>query len=191
MKSKATLLFVVLAAAALLVAGCGKGASYSDVNASASSASDQAASDDASSDDKSDDTSSGKTKLPKVSGKMGEKPEIGDASGEPPSKLVKKDIKVGSGRTAKTGDKVSMQYVGHNWSNNAEFDTSWDRGQPFKFTIGEGQVIKGWDEGIPGMKVGGRRLLVIPPDLGYGDQGQGSIPANETLIFVVDLEKVG
>lgn len=180
MKLKVTLLFTVLALAAF-VAGCGSdGATYSDINTST-----QATSEDTSSTDES----SGKTVMPKVSGTVDEKPEISDASGDPPSKLITKDIKTGSGKAAKVGNKVSVDYVGHNWSNNEEFDTSWGK-TAFEFTIGKGEVIKGWDEGVVGMKEGGRRLLIIPPDLGYGAQGQGSIPANETLIFVVDLKKI-
>lgn len=187
MKLKITFLVAALALAAVF-AGCGgDGATYSDVNANAT----QSTSEETTSDDSaSDDSSSGKTVQPKVSGSLGEKPELSDASGEPPSKLIEKDIKVGDGKTAKTGDEVTVNYVGHNWSNNEEFDASWGK-DAFTFTLGEGQVIKGWDEGVVGMKEGGRRLLIIPPDLGYGSQGQGSIPANETLIFVVDLDKVG
>jgi peptidylprolyl isomerase len=184
MKSKAILLIAVLALAAF-VAGCGSdGATYSDINTDSS----QQASDDSSSSSDSSD-SSGKTTLPKVSGGAGEKPELGDASGDPPTEMVQKDLTKGSGKAAKDGDEVEVNYVGHNWSNNAEFDTSWGK-TAFKFTLGQGQVIKGWDQGVVGMKEGGRRLLIIPPDLGYGDQGQGEIPANETLIFVVDLEKI-
>ncbi len=183
MKSKAILLFTILALA-VVAAGCGKGATYSDVN----TATTQATEDTGSSDDSADDKSS-KTVMPKVSGSANSKPEISDASGDPPTELVEKDIKVGSGKTAKEGDEVTVNYVGHNWSNNEEFDTSWGK-DPFTFTLGQGQVIKGWDQGVEGMKVGGRRLLIIPPELGYGAQGQGSIPANETLIFVVDLKSV-
>lgn len=182
MKLKATLLFTILALA-LVAAGCGGGgASVSDVNSNTTSASTD-------STGSSDSSSSGKTVMPKVSGGANSKPEISDASGDPPTKLISKDIKKGTGKTAKEGDEVTVNYVGHNWSNNEEFDTSWGK-QAFTFTLGQGQVIKGWDQGVEGMKVGGRRLLIIPPDLGYGAQGQGSIPANETLIFVVDLTKV-
>ncbi|MFT4050134.1 MAG: FKBP-type peptidyl-prolyl cis-trans isomerase [Solirubrobacterales bacterium] len=185
MKLKATLLITILALAAF-AAGCGsKGASVSDVGNVASTATDSTGS----TDESSDDSSSGKTVQPKVSGSLGSKPKISDASGEPPSDMVIKDIKKGSGKAAKDGDEVTVNYVGHNWSNNQEFDTSWGK-EAFSFKLGEGQVIAGWDEGVKGMKVGGRRLLIIPPDKGYGAQSQGSIPANETLIFVVDLKKV-
>jgi peptidylprolyl isomerase len=83
-----------------------------------------------------------------------------------------------------------MQYVGDSWSTGEQFDASWDRGEPFTFALGSGGVIAGWDQGIVGMKQGGRRLLIIPPDLGYGPAGQGPIAPNETLVFVVDLEQI-
>ncbi len=125
-----------------------------------------------------------------ISTNLEEKPVIAQPSGEPPTELQKEDVVKGKGTTAKDGDNVTVQYVGVNWSNGAEFDASWNRGQPFTFTLGAQQVIPGWDQGVAGMKEGGRRKLVIPPDLGYGPAGQGSIPPNETLVFVVDLEKV-
>ena len=116
------------------------------------------------------------------------KPEVEVPEGEPPTALEIDDITEGDGAEAQTGDTVSMQYVGINYSNGKEFDASWDRGEPFSFQLGDGSVIPGWDEGIPGMKVGGRRELIIPPDLGYGPQGRPpDIPPDETLIFVVDL----
>jgi peptidylprolyl isomerase len=109
----------------------------------------------------------------------------------PPEKLEIRDIVKGSGPKAKTGDTVSMQYVGLTWSTGVEFDASWDRGEPFKFQLGAGKVIKGWDQGIPGMQKGGRRELTIPADLAYGAQGQPpDIGPNECLRFIVDLVKV-
>jgi peptidylprolyl isomerase len=111
---------------------------------------------------------------------------------KPPAGLEIKDLKEGDGPTAKVGDSVSVDYVGVSQSTGKEFDASWNTGQPFTFTIGQQMVIPGWDQGIPGMKVGGRRQLVIPPDLGYGEQGQPpTIAPNETLIFVVDLRGIG
>jgi peptidylprolyl isomerase len=120
------------------------------------------------------------------------KPEIAKPAGTPPAELQKTDIVEGKGKAAKAGDTVSVQYVGNSWSTGAQFDASWDRGsEPFKFPLGAGQVIPGWDEGVAGMKPGGRRLLVIPPDLAYGDQSPSpDIAPNETLIFVVDLDKI-
>jgi peptidylprolyl isomerase len=137
-------------------------------------------------------TSSGSTgEIPKVTGALGSKPSISKPEGDPPTELVIKDIKVGDGKEAKAGDQVSVQYAGWSWSTGEEFDASWGRGEPFTFQLGAGQVIPGWDEGVEGMKVGGRRELVIPPDLAYGEQGSPpAIGPNETLVFVVDLEKV-
>jgi FKBP-type peptidyl-prolyl cis-trans isomerase len=108
-----------------------------------------------------------------------------------PTTLQVSDIVVGDGDLACSGENVEMQYVGVTYANGKQFDASWDRGDPFAFQLGGGQVIGGWDQGIVGMKVGGRRQLVIPPDLGYGDQGAGpDIPPGATLVFVVDLVKV-
>jgi peptidylprolyl isomerase len=98
------------------------------------------------------------------------------------------DIEVGTGAEAATGSQVDVHYVGVSWSNGREFDASWDRGSPFSFGLGSGQVIAGWDQGVVGMREGGRRRLTIPPDLGYGSRGAGGvIGPNETLVFVVDL----
>jgi peptidylprolyl isomerase len=127
----------------------------------------------------------------KVSTDLKKKPEIPKPSGSPPTKLETEDIVVGKGKAATKGDQVTMQYVGISWSTGEEFDASWDRGEGFPFELGAGGVIKGWDEGIVGMKEGGRRKLTIPPDLAYGPTGQPpSIGPNETLVFVVDLEKI-
>jgi peptidylprolyl isomerase len=121
------------------------------------------------------------------------KPQISKPAGEPPAELQKTDVVEGKGKAAKPGDLVSVQYVGNSWSTGAQFDASWDRGgQPFQFPLGAGQVIAGWDQGVAGMKRGGRRLLVIPPELAYGAQSPSpDIAPNETLIFVVDLKKIG
>jgi FKBP-type peptidyl-prolyl cis-trans isomerase len=99
------------------------------------------------------------------------------------------DEKVGTGAAVKSGDTIVINYTG-TLTNGTKFDSSYDRGTPFTTQIGVGQVIKGWDEGVIGMKVGGKRKLTIPPALGYGDQAMGSIPANSTLIFEVELEKI-
>src|SRR4051812_1567807 len=122
----------------------------------------------------------------------GTKPTVDVPTGPAPTKLVVKDLKTGDGAEAKSGDQVSVQYVGVLYDGGKQFDASWDRGQPFDFQLGSGQVIPGWDQGVAGMKVGGRRELIIPPDLGYGAQGQPpTIPANATLVFVIDLVSVG
>jgi peptidylprolyl isomerase len=126
-----------------------------------------------------------------ISKDLDEKPEIPKPSGSPPTKLVIDDIVEGKGKEAKKGDEVSVQYVGVAFSTGEEFDASWDRGEPFPFTLGNGDVIAGWDEGVAGMKEGGRRKLTIPAELAYGAQGSPpAIGANETLVFVVDLEKI-
>ncbi|GAB3555051.1 FKBP-type peptidyl-prolyl cis-trans isomerase [Arthrobacter tumbae] len=115
------------------------------------------------------------------------KPEV-DFPGDLPAELVIKDLIEGTGREAQVGDTVSAHYVGVAFSTGEEFDSSWNRGAPLDFRIGVGQVIQGWDQGIAGMKVGGRRRLEIPPHLAYGDSGAGSaIAPGESLIFVVDL----
>jgi peptidylprolyl isomerase len=119
-------------------------------------------------------------------------PQIVTPEGAPPTELISQDIVKGKGRKAKAGDELTMQYAGYSWSNGQKFDASWDRGEPFQFQLGAGMVIPGWDQGLVGMREGGRRLLVIPPDLGYGEAGAGgAIGPNETLIFAVDLEKIG
>lgn len=116
------------------------------------------------------------------------KPEVEVPDGAPPKELEINDITEGEGAEAQPGDTLTMQYVGINYSNGEEFDSSWDAGEPFTFQIGAGSVIPGWDQGIAGMKVGGRRELIIPPNLGYGRQGQPpDIGPNETLVFIVDL----
>lgn len=117
-----------------------------------------------------------------------DRPEIDFPSGEPPSSLEITDIWEGDGAVAKAGDMVQVHYVGVAFSTGEEFDASWNRGDPLAFRLGGGQVIPGWDQGIAGMRVGGRRQLVIPPGLAYGDRGAGrSIAPGETLIFVCDL----
>src|SRR5918994_7988337 len=119
------------------------------------------------------------------------KPEITVPKGRAPKKLVIKDIEEGAGKPAKAGDKVTVQYVGISFLNGRQFDASWDRGEPFEFQLGSGGVIQGWDQGVAGMKVGGRRQLVIPPDLAYGAEGSPpSIGPNETLVFVIDLTAI-
>ncbi|MEY4162099.1 MAG: hypothetical protein RI939_828 [Actinomycetota bacterium] len=119
------------------------------------------------------------------------KPDVSIPAGEPPAGLLIEDITVGDGKTAQSGNIVEVHYVGVAWSTNRQFDASWDRGETFDFRLGAGQVIQGWDEGVAGMQVGGRRRLTIPPHMGYGDRGApGAIKGGETLVFVVDLLNV-
>lgn len=126
-----------------------------------------------------------------VSENLDERPKLAGTSEPAPTGLITEDIVVGDGPEAKQGDTVKVQYVGALYEDGTEFDASWDRNEPFEFTLGAGQVIQGWDQGVEGMKVGGRRVLVIPSDLGYGPQGSPpTIPGGATLVFVVDLEDV-
>jgi peptidylprolyl isomerase len=119
------------------------------------------------------------------------KPEVNIPEESPPSELVIHDETVGEGDEAAAGQNVTVHYVGVSWSTGEQFDASWDRMEPFQFGLGQGQVIQGWDDGVQGMKVGGRRRLTIPPHMGYGAAGAGGVIApNETLVFVVDLVAV-
>ncbi|WRZ16352.1 FKBP-type peptidyl-prolyl cis-trans isomerase [Streptomyces sp. NBC_00341] len=119
------------------------------------------------------------------------KPGIDRPEGDAPHELTVRDLVVGDGLEAKPGRVVQVHYVGVTFESGKEFDASWDRGKAFKFAVGGGKVIKGWDRGIRGMKVGGRREIVVPPRLGYGNQSPSSlIPAGSTLVFVVDLLSV-
>lgn len=159
---------------ALAIAGCGGSSPTTSSETTASS-------------------TGGGTTAPKEteSTKKKTKPKVTVPKGVPPKKLEVEDLEEGSGATAKAGDRVSVNYVGVNYKTGKEFDASWDRGETFTFTLGAGEVIPGWDQGVEGMKVGGRRELTIPPDLGYGATGAPpAIPPNETLVFVVDLEAI-
>jgi peptidylprolyl isomerase len=119
------------------------------------------------------------------------KPVVTVPAGNPPAELLMEDVVVGTGNEAKAGANVEVHYVGVAWSTQREFDASWNRGDTFEFRLGAGQVIAGWDQGVAGMKVGGRRVLTIPPHMGYGSQVAGGvIKGGETLIFVVDLLNV-
>jgi len=122
---------------------------------------------------------------------VADKPLVEPHLGDAPLDLIVEDIVVGSGQVAEAGNAVVVHYVGVAASTGEEFDASWNRGDTFSFPLGAGHVIAGWDQGVAGMRVGGRRRLVIPAHLGYGDRGAGGVIApGETLIFVVDLVEV-
>jgi peptidylprolyl isomerase len=125
-------------------------------------------------------------------GTFGTEPTVVVPRGVPPTQLLVHDLIVGTGATAKAGDEITVQYIGYSWTTRQKFDASWDRNQPLGFQLGVGAVIPGWDQGVAGMKVGGRRELIIPPSLAYGSQSPTpAIASNDTLIFVVDLVKIG
>ena len=129
--------------------------------------------------------------MPAVTTKQ--KPQVDVPSDRPPpSQLELEDVTVGAGEEAVPGRQVDVHYVGVAWSTGEQFDASWDRGDTFRFGLGQGQVIEGWDQGVAGMKVGGRRRMTIPAELAYGERGAGGVIApGETLVFVVDLLGVG
>lgn len=167
------LTLTLMACLALVAAGCGGGDDSS--GSSETSAATQATTTESSAP--SESSSGGKAK-----------PKVTVPSAAPPKKLEIKEIEKGSGAEAKAGDEVTVQYVGVGYDSEEEFDSSWSRDEPFSFNLGAGEVIPGWDQGIVGMKVGGRRELIIPSELAYGPAGSPpAIGPNETLIFVVDL----
>jgi peptidylprolyl isomerase len=150
-------------ALALAVAGCGSGGDSSSTQSTSTPSSD-------------------------VSTNLKTKPKVTVPDGPAPKKLEEVEVVEGEGAEAKAGDKVTVQYVGVGYDSKQEFDSSWSRSEPFSFNLGAGEVIKGWDQGVAGMKVGGRRELIIPANLAYGPAGSPPvIGANETLIFVIDL----
>jgi peptidylprolyl isomerase len=132
-------------------------------------------------------TSTSTTPLPAA---LKTKPKVSIPSGSPPKKLVVKDLIKGTGPTAQAGSTVNVQYVGELYKGGKQFDASWNDGSGQPVSLPLSGVIKGWQQGIPGMKVGGRRELIIPPSLGYGATAQSKIPANSTLVFVIDLHGV-
>ena len=147
-------------------------------------------------DDAADETPEDAQEEAAVSQDLGERPVtdgLVPADGtEPPNELQVEDLVVGDGEPASPGDLLSVQYVGVRWSDGGEFDASWERGQPLEFQLGAGRVIAGWEQGLEGMRVGGRRVITIPPELAYGDRGAGgAIGPGETLVFVVDLQGIG
>lgn len=141
------------------------------------------------SDDKASDSSKDGAPAITAGAKFGEKPTLAKGEGDPPKKLKTEVISEGDGAKLKNGDAIQVNYLGQSWDTTKPFDNSFDRKQPFDLTLGAGMVIQGWDKGLVGQKVGSRVELVIPPDLGYGAQGQGDIKPNATLVFVVDVLK--
>jgi peptidylprolyl isomerase len=178
LRARALPILAALAAAAL-IAGCGSSGSSSTITIGNENASDNQL------------TKAGGTettaKTP-ASGPLATEPHVIPPAGAAPTTLITKDIIIGTGPEAKNGDRVTVNYVGVLYKNGKVFDASWHRKEPFTFELGKGSVIKGWDQGIVGMKVGGRRQLIIPAPLAYGATGSGaSIPPNAALVFVVDL----
>jgi peptidylprolyl isomerase len=179
-----TVLGLATVAAAILVAGCGSSSSSSTIGVGVENKADESLA-----------KSSGSTATPTstaattpTSGPLSKEPAVTPPSGPAPTKLVTKEIIAGTGAEAKAGESVTVNYVGILYNGGKEFDASWKRNEPFTFTLGRGQVIPGWDQGVPGMKVGGRRELIIPAPLAYGAKGSPpTIPANAPLVFVVDL----
>jgi peptidylprolyl isomerase len=170
-------------AAAGLLAGCGS-SNTSTITVGNENTTDNAL---ASAGTTTAKTESASAKTP-TSGPLSKEPTVTPPSGAAPTVLIKKDLIVGTGPEAKPGQNVTVNYVGVLYKGGKEFDASWKRNEPFTFALGKGAVIAGWDQGIAGMKVGGRRELIIPASLAYGSRGAGaSIPPNSALVFVVDL----
>jgi peptidylprolyl isomerase len=163
---------------ALFAAGCGDDSSTKATDTGA----DSTAKEKSSEATKQTDSSAATAEAEKRT-----KPKIKVPQGPPPEKLEIKDLEPGSGPAAKPGDEVTLQYVGVDYKTGKQFDASWDRGEPFTFELGSNVVIPGWEKGIVGMKVDGRRELIIPPAMAYGNQQVGTIAPNSTLVFVVDL----
>jgi peptidylprolyl isomerase len=188
-------LLLALFAFAPVATGCGDETEPSTADRYAQKAQDEAEKRPASADADAKPIEAEKVEPTAGEADLNTKPKIPKASGAAPKELVAQDLIVGNGAEAKSGDPVSVQYVGVTYDDNKEFDASWSGSKPgkaFTFTLGQGGVIQGWDQGVVGMKVGGRRKLVIPPDLAYGAQGSPpNIGPNETLVFEIDLKKVG
>lgn len=180
---------VAVLAGAAMIAGCGSSGSSS---ITVGNESDQASVPHV----KGETTTTASTTAPSTSatvktptsGPLSKQPTVTPPSGSAPTTLVTKEIIKGTGAEAKAGESVTVNYVGVLYHGGKEFDASWKRSEPFTFTLGKGQVIKGWDQGVAGMKVGGRRELIIPAELAYGKNGSPpTIPPNAPLVFVVDL----
>jgi peptidylprolyl isomerase len=191
LRSRAGLGLATLAAG-LLIAGCGSSGSSSTITVGNESKADDALAKASASTPSTPSTPTTTTPAASVktptSGPLSKEPTVTIPSGAAPSKLVVTDIIKGTGAEAKAGKSVTVNYVGELFHGGKVFDASWKRNEPFTFALGQGSVIKGWDQGVAGMKVGGRRELVIPASLAYGPKGAGaSIPPNAPLVFVVDL----
>jgi peptidylprolyl isomerase len=167
-----------LVAALALAAGCGSSGSGSTITVGNENSHDSALA-----------TAGGAetTATTPTSGALATKPAVTVPTGAAPTKLETKDLIVGTGAEAKAGQNITVNYVGVLYKGGKEFDSSWKRSEPFQFELGKGAVIPGWDQGIPGMKVGGRRELIIPASLAYKEKGTAGIPPNSPLVFVVDL----
>jgi peptidylprolyl isomerase len=179
--------FATLGVAAL-IAGCGSSGSSSTITVGNENTSDNALIKAQGSSTGTSPTSTSATATTPTSGALSKEPAVTPPSGAAPIALVSKDLIVGTGPEAKAGDSVTVNYVGVLFKGGKVFDASWSRHEPFTFTLGKGQVIPGWDQGVAGMKVGGRRQLIIPAPLAYGTRGSPpTIPPNATLVFVIDL----
>jgi peptidylprolyl isomerase len=189
-RSRAGLGLAALAAAAL-IAGCGSSGSSGTITVGNENKADEALGKSNASATTSTPTATAAAKTP-TSGPLSKEPTVAIPAGAAPTSLVTKDLIKGTGPEAKAGKSVTVNYVGALFKGGKVFDASWKRNEPFTFTLGQGSVIKGWDQGVAGMKVGGRRELVIPAALAYGSKGAGaSIPPNAPLVFVVDLLGAG
>jgi peptidylprolyl isomerase len=173
--------------AAVLIAGCGSGGS-STITVGNENTADNTLIKSTEKTSSTSTTSTTATAKTPTTGPLSKEPKVTVPTGAAPSKLETKELIAGTGAEAKDGDTVTVNYVGVLYKGGKEFDASWKRNEPFSFALGKGQVIAGWDQGVAGMKVGGRRELIIPAALGYGAKGSGtSIPPNAPLVFVVDL----
>jgi peptidylprolyl isomerase len=173
--------------AAVLIAGCGSSGSSSSIGVGNENTSDQALATVTSSTPTSTSPTTATVKTP-TTGPLSKEPTVTPPTGPAPSKLVTKELITGTGPEAKAGEQVTVNYVGVLYKGGKVFDASWKRNETFPFALGKGQVIPGWDQGIVGMKVGGRRELIIPAELAYGAKGSPpTIPPNSALVFVVDL----
>jgi FKBP-type peptidyl-prolyl cis-trans isomerase len=186
-RSRAALGLAALATAAL-IAGCGSSGSSGTITVGNENKADEALGKSSAAATTSTPTSTTATAKTPASGPLSKEPTVTVPTGAAPTALVTKEIIKGTGAEAKAGQPVTVNYVGALFHGGKVFDASWKRNEPFVFTLGQGAVIKGWDQGVPGMKVGGRRELIIPANLAYGAKGAGSsIPPNAPLVFVIDM----